>query len=79
VNRSNAQLRQIKRAYSELYGHELAKDIVGDTSGVFKALLLDLLEANRDETFRTDPFQAKRVGWHFSFYYINLNFNLYFC
>jgi hypothetical protein len=62
VNRSNAQLRQIKRAYLDLYGHELAKDIVGDTSGVFKTLLLDLLEANRDESFRTDPMQAQRVN-----------------
>lgn len=60
VNRGNGQLRQIKRAYQELYGHELAKDIIGDTSGTFKALLLDLLEANRDETFRTDPLQAKK-------------------
>jgi hypothetical protein len=62
VNRGNGQLRQIKRAYQELYGHELAKDIIGDTSGTFKALLLDLLEANRDETFRTDPLQAKKVS-----------------
>uniref|UniRef100_A0A915M9Z8 Annexin n=1 Tax=Meloidogyne javanica TaxID=6303 RepID=A0A915M9Z8_MELJA len=59
VTRGNIQLRQIKHAYQELYGKDLVKDIASETSGTFKALLLDLLEANRDESFRTNPEQAK--------------------
>uniref|UniRef100_A0A914LZV2 Annexin n=1 Tax=Meloidogyne incognita TaxID=6306 RepID=A0A914LZV2_MELIC len=59
VTRGNIQLRQIKHAYQELYGKDLVKDIASETSGTFKALLLDLLEANRDESFRTSPEQAK--------------------
>jgi hypothetical protein len=55
-------LREIKAAYQHLFGHELAKDISGDTSGTFKALLLDLLEANRNESGpRFDIAQAKMV------------------
>lgn len=61
VTRGNIQLRQIKHAYQELYGKDLVKDIASETSGTFKALLLDLLEANRDESFRTSPEQAKIV------------------
>uniref|UniRef100_A0A1I8B2G9 Annexin n=1 Tax=Meloidogyne hapla TaxID=6305 RepID=A0A1I8B2G9_MELHA len=60
VTRGNIQLKQIKNAYQELYGKDLVKDIASETSGTFKALLLDLLEANRDESFRTNQEQAKK-------------------
>uniref|UniRef100_A0A183BRL8 Annexin n=1 Tax=Globodera pallida TaxID=36090 RepID=A0A183BRL8_GLOPA len=59
VTRSNAQLRAIKAAYQKLYNRELEKDLAAETSGSFKTLLLDLVEANRDETYRTDPVKAK--------------------
>ncbi|KAF7635225.1 hypothetical protein Mgra_00005340 [Meloidogyne graminicola] len=59
VTRGNIQIRQIKQAYNELYGKDLIKDISSETSGTFKILLLDLLEANRDESFKTNLEQAK--------------------
>ncbi|KAL3069799.1 hypothetical protein niasHT_033376 [Heterodera trifolii] len=59
VTRNNAQLRAIKAAYQKLYGHGLEKDLAAETSGSFKTLLLDLVEANRDESYRTDLAKAK--------------------
>ncbi|KAL3071973.1 hypothetical protein niasHS_016056 [Heterodera schachtii] len=50
VTRSNKQLMSIKSAYKALFNRELEKEVRAETSGTFKALLLDLLEANRDET-----------------------------
>ncbi|KAL3096846.1 hypothetical protein niasHT_029134 [Heterodera trifolii] len=50
VTRSNKQLLAIKSAYKALFNRELEKEVRAETSGTFKALLLDLLEANRDET-----------------------------
>jgi len=60
TTRSNAQLREIKSTYRELFDRELKNDIASETSGTFKQLLLDLLEANRDESFRMDPAKAKK-------------------
>ena len=62
VTRSNNQLRQITRAYRELFGRELAKDIASETSGTFKRLLLDLMGADRDESDRTDSVEARKVS-----------------
>jgi hypothetical protein len=52
----------VKAAYHELYGHDLTKDIVAETSGCFRTLLVDLLEANRDQSNRVDVAKAAVVG-----------------
>ncbi|KAL1007737.1 hypothetical protein UPYG_G00090970 [Umbra pygmaea] len=48
-SRSAAELVEIKRVYKELFKKDLDKDVAGDTSGDFKALLLALVQAKRDE------------------------------
>ncbi|KAL3089753.1 hypothetical protein niasHT_025243 [Heterodera trifolii] len=62
VTRSNKQLLAIKNAYKALYNRELEKEVRAETSGTFKALLLDLLEANRDESHMADEGKAKKVA-----------------
>ncbi|XP_076118847.1 annexin A2-A-like [Alosa pseudoharengus] len=48
-SRSRAELVEIKSVYKELFKKDLEKDVAGDTSGEFRALLLALVEAKRDE------------------------------
>jgi annexin A7/11 len=45
--RTNAQIREIKDAYTELFKRDLEKDIVSETSGHFKRLLVSCVQANR--------------------------------
>lgn len=47
-------------AYRELFNRKLEDEIASETSGTFKKLLMDLLEANREESFRTDT-KAKKA------------------
>ncbi|XP_052777924.1 annexin A6-like [Mya arenaria] len=54
-SRSNAQILAIKKAYKILYQSDLENDIVGDTSGIFKRLLVTQLAAGRDESGTVDP------------------------
>ncbi|KAL3106124.1 hypothetical protein niasHT_027079 [Heterodera trifolii] len=61
VTRSNKQLLAIKSAYKALYNRELEKEVRAETSGTFKALLLDLLEANRDESHTAEEGKAKKL------------------
>eukprot|EP00055_Hartaetosiga_balthica_P018479 m.134501 g.134501 ORF g.134501 m.134501 type:complete len:825 (+) comp9619_c0_seq1:71-2545(+) len=44
------EIVKIHSAYAETYDRDLAKDIVGDTSGDFEKLLLGILECNRAST-----------------------------
>lgn len=61
VTRSNKQLRAVKDAYRALFYRELAQEVESETSGTFRKLLLDLLEGDRDESYRTDGEMAKNV------------------
>uniref|UniRef100_A0A914IDV2 Annexin n=1 Tax=Globodera rostochiensis TaxID=31243 RepID=A0A914IDV2_GLORO len=61
VTRSNRQLGAIKSAYKALFNRELEKEVSAETSGTFKALLLDLLTANRDQSFVEEPEKAKKA------------------
>ncbi|KAK7092446.1 annexin A6-like [Littorina saxatilis] len=56
--RSNAQLQEIKRVYKEKFNKELEKDIIGDTSGDFKKLLVGLVQANRSDSKEVDRNKA---------------------
>jgi len=42
-----------------VYGKDVEKETVSDTSGHFKRLLVSLLQANRDESGRIDPAAAR--------------------
>lgn len=48
-SRSNNELVEIKKVYTELYKKELEKDVAGDTSGNFARLLLALVQTKRAE------------------------------
>ncbi|XP_076456172.1 annexin A6-like [Babylonia areolata] len=56
--RSNAQMQEIKRVYKEKFNKELEKDIIGDTSGDFKKLLVGLVQANRSDSQEVDRNKA---------------------
>jgi len=47
--RSNEQIKKLREAYKKLYKRELEKDLIGDTSGDFRRLLVALCNANRLE------------------------------
>jgi len=58
--RTNAQIRAMKTAYERLYDVSLEKDLIGDTSGFFRDLLVMQCKADRDETDKVDLEQAKK-------------------
>lgn len=58
TTRTNAQIRQIKQAYKELFKTDLEKDIVGDTSGSFQNILVSLVNEARDEGSYVDGRKA---------------------
>ncbi|KAE9554529.1 hypothetical protein FO519_002233 [Halicephalobus sp. NKZ332] len=60
TTRTNAQIQEIKMAYRHLYGRELEHDLIGDTSGHFKRLLVSLCVGGRDESNHTDPIGANQ-------------------
>jgi len=56
---SNYEIKTIKEHYQRLYGKDLESEIIGETSGNFKRLLVSLCTANRDESGATDVERAK--------------------
>lgn len=48
-SRTNSELHEIVQAYKEMYKTELEKDIVSDTSGDFRKLLVALAKGKRNE------------------------------
>jgi len=59
--RSNAEIRQVKAAYElEFKGRSLEKDVVSETSGHFKRLLVSQCNAARDEDPHVDPAKAEK-------------------
>jgi len=58
--RSNAQINELKHTYKQLFGKELEKELVGDTSGPFQRLLVSLCVGARDESGRTDQLKANQ-------------------
>lgn len=58
--RSNQEIRDIRAAYEQDYRRDLEKDVVSETSGHFKRLLVASLQGGRDESNRVDMDLAKR-------------------
>ncbi|XP_048237869.1 annexin A6-like isoform X1 [Haliotis rufescens] len=56
--RSNAQIQEIKKKYKEKFNKDLEKDIIGDTSGHFKRLLVTLVQASRSDATEVDRNKA---------------------
>ncbi|XP_057376837.1 annexin B9-like isoform X2 [Daphnia carinata] len=46
---TNKEMQEMNAAYLRFYGHSMEKDIVGDTSGTFKMILVSLAQGGRDE------------------------------
>ncbi|XP_023245595.1 annexin B9-like [Copidosoma floridanum] len=55
---SNHEINVIKQAYQAKYGKSLEDDLIGDTSGNFKRLMVSLCCGRRDESFSVDPIRA---------------------
>uniref|UniRef100_UPI00398E494A annexin A6 isoform X2 n=1 Tax=Pristiophorus japonicus TaxID=55135 RepID=UPI00398E494A len=49
ASRNNRQIHELTKAYKEVYESDLEADIVGDTSGHFKKMLVVLLQGDREE------------------------------
>ncbi|KAJ8683343.1 hypothetical protein QAD02_019135 [Eretmocerus hayati] len=51
---SNHEINVIKQAYEAMYGKSLEDELMSDTSGNFKRLMVSLCQAGRDESFHVD-------------------------
>ncbi len=51
---SNVEMETIKVRYEQMFKRKLEDDLIGDTSGHFKRLLVSLCNAGRDESGETD-------------------------
>ncbi|XP_041357150.1 annexin A13-like [Gigantopelta aegis] len=61
VSRSNEQINEIKEVYkNELFNSDLEEDIVSETSGDFRRVLVSLLMANREESQDVDDELVKK-------------------
>ncbi|CAD5215394.1 unnamed protein product [Bursaphelenchus okinawaensis] len=60
TTRNNAQIHQLRQVYQQVYGKDLEKDLIGETSGHFKRLLVSLCTGARDESNQTDPLRANQ-------------------
>jgi len=60
--RTNAQIMEIKSVYKTLFKRDMEKDLMSDTSGHFKRLLVSLANAGRRETAPVDLAAAKQAA-----------------
>ncbi|XP_036379456.1 annexin A6-like isoform X1 [Megalops cyprinoides] len=49
ASRTNQQIHDLVAAYKDAYGRDIEEDIVGDTSGHFKKMMVVLLQGTREE------------------------------
>lgn len=48
ASRTNEQVHAMREAYQDAYGRDLEEDVIGDTSGHFKKMLVVLLQGTRE-------------------------------
>ncbi|XP_033124492.1 annexin A5-like isoform X2 [Anneissia japonica] len=58
-SRNNQQIKEIRAAYKKEFKRDLEKDIVSETSGHFKRLLVSMVQGGRSESAATDTLKAK--------------------
>ncbi|XP_064389782.1 annexin A4-like [Halichondria panicea] len=58
--RTNKEVLDIKAEYKSHYGRDLEKDVVSETSGHFKRLLVSMCQGAREENTTADMEKAKR-------------------
>ncbi|XP_065187984.1 annexin-B12-like [Sycon ciliatum] len=58
ASRTNEQIQAIKVSYKKLFKNELEKDIIGDTSGDYKRILISLCQGARSEDPHVDQAKA---------------------
>uniref|UniRef100_A0A8B9KIE0 Annexin n=1 Tax=Astyanax mexicanus TaxID=7994 RepID=A0A8B9KIE0_ASTMX len=49
ASRTNQQIHDLVAAYNDAYGRDIEQDIIGDTSGHFKKMLVVLLQGTRED------------------------------
>ncbi|MCP9260673.1 Annexin-B12 [Dirofilaria immitis] len=59
-SRTNAQIIELRNVYQQMYNSSLENDLIGETSGHFKRLLVSLCNAGRDESMETNPLRANQ-------------------
>jgi len=59
-SRTNAEIEAIKNYFKIDLNRDLEKDIISETSGHFKRLLVSMSTANRDETTKVDDAKAQK-------------------
>ncbi|KAI1898249.1 hypothetical protein AGOR_G00070390 [Albula goreensis] len=50
ASRTSEQIHDMKAAYKDAYDRDMEEDVIGDTSGHFKKMLVVLLQGTRDES-----------------------------
>ncbi|XP_062281188.1 annexin A6 [Scomber scombrus] len=50
ASRNNNEMHDMVEAYKDAYGSDIEEDVIGDTSGHFKKMLVVLLQGTRDES-----------------------------
>ncbi|KAK2823666.1 hypothetical protein Q7C36_020266 [Tachysurus vachellii] len=60
ASRTNSELKALTAVYKKEHDRDLEDDISGDTSGMFKRVLVSLATAGRDESTKVDEALAKQ-------------------
>jgi len=58
--KNNQEIKEMREGYQKLFGKDIEKDVVGDTSGHYRDLLISVLRAERPESTTVDVDAAKR-------------------
>ncbi|VDK65996.1 unnamed protein product [Gongylonema pulchrum] len=61
-SRTNAQIAELRNVYQQIYGRSLENDLISETSGHFKRLLVSLCAGGRDESMQIDPLRANQAS-----------------
>lgn len=67
-SRTNEEIAAIRNQYQIDYGKSLEDDVIGDTSGALKCLLVSLIQGNRDQSHYVDNLKANQVNLKFFFF-----------